>query len=308
MLQEKNYATKKMLGLFEVFKSATAFLLLFVITDVPPQQVHGQSPDGWFTAKQIANKTWLIDDHGIDNIYLLEGKDSALLIDAGFGLANLKSFVGQLTSKPLIIVNTHGHPDHAGGDWQFANVYVGANDVELARYYTDPKMMGMIQDSLFKIKVPDAVKFTNTKPVQTLFSPVKESYTFKLGGRNVEVIDAKGHTPGSICLLDSETKFLFTGDNIEPVTWLFLKESLPIDVYVQTQQKLLAIKGKFTKLLPAHGGELTIQTLNDLIDCANLIMSGKGEIKPYASFLGEQKACSFGSVTIAFDPSKIKTQ
>src|SRR5437867_7145868 len=73
----------------------------------------------WFGAEQIAPKTWLISDNHVDDIYLLEGKDSTLLIDAGLGLADLKDFVQTLTSKPLIIVNTHAHPDHSGGDFQF---------------------------------------------------------------------------------------------------------------------------------------------------------------------------------------------
>src|SRR5262245_39624199 len=118
MLGETNLTPKTILRLFDLFKKVGTLSLFLAIICVRSQKANAQSAEAWFTAKQIANKTWLIDDHGIDNIYLLEGKDSALLIDAGFGLANLKSFVGQLTSKPLIIVNTHGHPDHAGGDWQ----------------------------------------------------------------------------------------------------------------------------------------------------------------------------------------------
>jgi len=68
------------------------------------------------------------------------------------------------------------------------------------------------------------------------------------------------------------------------------------------------MKDKFSNIFPAHGGSLTVQNLIDLIACADLIIKGKGEIKPYSSFLGEQKACSYGSVTIAFDPNKIKAQ
>jgi glyoxylase-like metal-dependent hydrolase (beta-lactamase superfamily II) len=267
-----------------------------------------QSADGWFTAKQIADKTWLINEHGFDNIYVLEGRDSALVIDAGLGLADLKGFINGLTSKPLIIVNTHAHPDHAGGDWQFTKVFLGANDIDLAKYYTEPKTLGYIRDSLFKISIPNSLRVTAPDSMQTVFSPVKEGAVFKLGGRNVEVIDAKGHTPGSICLLDVNTKFLFTGDNNNVVTWLFLKESLPLDIYLQTQKKLVSMKDKYGKIFPGHGGSLSVETLNDLIACTNLILTGKGELKPYTSFAGEAKSCSFGSVTIAFDPNKLKTQ
>src|SRR5438045_8489126 len=96
--------------------------------------------NGWYSVKQIAEKTWLIDDNGMDNIYLLEGNDSALLIDAGFGVNNLRDFVKKITTKPIILVNTHGHPDHAGGDYQFGKAYISYRDIDLVKYYTARQM------------------------------------------------------------------------------------------------------------------------------------------------------------------------
>jgi hypothetical protein len=47
-------------------------------------QTKGQS---WFTVKEIQKNVWQIDDHKIANIYLVAGKDSALVIDTGIGAA-----------------------------------------------------------------------------------------------------------------------------------------------------------------------------------------------------------------------------
>ena len=284
------------------FKILIACLLFYSYSS------NAQYKNGWFKAKQIADKTWLIDEHNNNNIYLLEGKDSALIIDAGFGLANLKGFIQTLTSKPLIIVNTHAHPDHAGGDYQFSKVYIGANDIELAKYYTEPSTLKYIIDSLFKVSIPDSLRSRDTSSIRkTAFLPVQDGYVFRLGGRDVQVIEVQGHTPGSICLLDPDTKFLFSGDNGQAMTWLFLKESMPVEVYLQTQKKLVSLKSNFSKLFPGHGPSLPVEeTLNDLIACSNLILSGKGELKPYKSFAGEAKSCTYGSVTIAFDPNKLK--
>jgi glyoxylase-like metal-dependent hydrolase (beta-lactamase superfamily II) len=44
------------------------------------------------------------------------------------GLARLSAFVKTLTTKPLLVVNTHGHPDHAGGDFEFKSVYAHPAD------------------------------------------------------------------------------------------------------------------------------------------------------------------------------------
>ena len=79
----------------------------------------------WFRVTEVAEKVWLIDDHQAANIYLVEGNDSALIIDTGIGVADLVSTVKGLTGKPLIVVNTHGHPDHCGANYQFDTLFPG---------------------------------------------------------------------------------------------------------------------------------------------------------------------------------------
>jgi hydroxyacylglutathione hydrolase len=46
------------------------------------------------------------------------------------------------------------------------------------------------------------------------------------------VIEAPGHTPGEIVLLDAAHKMLFTGDNSNLLVWLFLPNSMPLEVYL----------------------------------------------------------------------------
>jgi len=96
----------------------------------PPQSagVNQAAPASWFTATKAADGLWIISDHGADNIYLVEGSDKALLIDTGLGVARLSAFIKTLTTKPLMVVNTHGHPDHAGGDFEFKSVYAHPAD------------------------------------------------------------------------------------------------------------------------------------------------------------------------------------
>jgi glyoxylase-like metal-dependent hydrolase (beta-lactamase superfamily II) len=268
---------------------------------------HGQS-DGWYTAKQIAEKTWLLEEHGIVNSYLIEGRDSALLIDAGFGVTNLRYFVQSLTAKPLIVVNTHGHPDHVGGNHQFDKVYVGAGDIETARGFLDPKNMKPITDMILKdIPIPDSLKFTDTTNLQaTVLVPITDGYVFKLGNRDIKVIGVPGHTPGSICLIDEKHELLFTGDNNSAEVWLFFEESLPVATYLQSLLKLNKLNNKFNMLLPGHGPAVKKEILEDLMQCSKLILSGKCETKPHQTFLGNSTACSHKTVTIAFDPKKIK--
>jgi glyoxylase-like metal-dependent hydrolase (beta-lactamase superfamily II) len=54
-------------------------------------------PGSWFKAMKAADGVWCIDDHGGDNMYLVEGKEKALLIDTGLGVAKLSDSVKTLT-------------------------------------------------------------------------------------------------------------------------------------------------------------------------------------------------------------------
>ena len=91
-------------------KYIQGILLLFSSTALTAQTT--VSP--WFNIKELFPKVWVIDDHKAVNLYLVEGNDSALLIDTGIGAADLISQVKKLSEKPLIVINTHGHSDHAG--------------------------------------------------------------------------------------------------------------------------------------------------------------------------------------------------
>ena len=82
-------------------------------------QAQAPKPGSWFTARKVAEGTGCIEDHGSDNMYVVEGKKKALRIDTGLGFAKLSDFVKTLTRLPVVVVNTHGHGDHAGGNYQF---------------------------------------------------------------------------------------------------------------------------------------------------------------------------------------------
>ena len=47
--------------------------------------------------------------------YLVEGTQKAALLDTGSGIGRMKPLIDSLTDKPLLILLTHGHVDHAMG-------------------------------------------------------------------------------------------------------------------------------------------------------------------------------------------------
>ena len=71
---------------------------------------------------------------------LVVGEHHALLFDTGYGFGSLKAVVEELTDKPLYVVNSHGHVDHACGNEAFGGAYIHPLDMELCREHNSPKM------------------------------------------------------------------------------------------------------------------------------------------------------------------------
>ncbi len=211
------------------------------------------------------------------NMYLVVGKEKALLIDTGNPGFISPNEIKNYTSLPLLVVNTHAHPDHSGSNNTFAEVYVHEADLDSCKIYSggDVKLI-----------------------------PIKEGYIFDLGGKKIEVIEVRGHTPGSICLLDIQDKVLFGGDTANTETWAQIS-NVPLETYKKNMERLHAkYKDKYDRLLPGHNDVLPSSYIDELITCADEILSGKAQqsTTPQAS----QNAMTAGSLTHTYKSAKIR--
>ncbi|MCX6302432.1 MAG: MBL fold metallo-hydrolase [Bacteroidia bacterium] len=280
-------------------------LMLFCLASFSVSLAISQTTPSWFTAKEVGPKIWQISDHGSDNIYLVEGKKSAMLVDNGLGTADLASFVKTLTSKPLIVVITHGHPDHAGSDYQFEKVYIHQADAEAAKAFNRPDSRAASAKTMQAGNAPAEGELYKGKIFETELIPVSEGKIFNLGGRKIQVIETPGHTPGGICLLDIKNKILFTGDNNNTLVWLFLGNCKPLHEYLVTLEKQLAGISEFTTLMPGHGVPMPSDFINDQIACVKGILDSTLERKEYKSFAGNSMVCAFGRASVAFNPDNL---
>lgn len=170
---------------------------------------------------EIASRTWCIHEFGLDAMFLLEGAEKALLIDTGTGTFDIPAVIETLTDKPIIVAVTHGHLDHIGGMSQFTQIYIHPDDMESAvtcsleerKAFAAFVLMGSMEHYDLNLEcmtdgtVPEMI-------------PIREGDIFRLGGRDVEVYETPGHTPGSVCFLDRKERILFSGDACNPNTLL----------------------------------------------------------------------------------------
>jgi hydroxyacylglutathione hydrolase len=286
------------------------FVLLLSLAAVPFQAFAQAQPASWFQSTKASEGVWTISDHGSDNMYLVEAKHKALLIDTGLGAARLSAFVKTLTAKPVIVVNTHGHPDHAGGNFEFKTVYADPADFSaIKQWSTKESRTRTVQNMAKDSSAPDMISAEEAaKAPQPELVPIKEGYVFDLGGRKIEVIEAPGHTPGEIVLLDRSAKALFTGDNSNSLVWLFLPNSLPLELYLKTLKKLDQRAGQFTTIYPGHGTPLPNTFLKEQIACVESILDGTAKSEPYHSFAGDAMLAKYKSAAVAYNPDNLRVK
>ncbi len=269
------------------------------------------APESWLKATKVAEQVWRIDDHGGDNMYLVEGKSRALLVDTGLGVARLADFVRTLTALPVTVVNTHGHPDHAGGNDQFRTVYAPPLDFDAIRAVGTRESRQRTLERTTRV-APGAADVLSAEEAARLpaaeLVPVEDGYVFDLGGRKLEVIAQPGHTPGEIVLLDAAHRLLFTGDNDNVLVWLFLPTCRPLEVYLESLRKLKGRDGEFDTILPGHGTPLPKGFLAEQIACVESILDGSCKDEPYQSFAGNGRLCRKGSAAVAFDPGNLRVK
>ncbi len=172
---------------------------------------------------------------------LIAGNTASLLIDTGYGFGNLAAYVKTLTNAPLQLINTHGHLDHAGGNWQFTQAaWLHPFEKLVYDIYQDDKITHVpyVEKKYTSGKIsnpfpPEFNKISYMEHKSVIFQDVSDHQIFDLGGRKVEVLFLPGHTKGSLALFDHQCKVLMTGDNVGPSLWIMFQQSAPISTFAR---------------------------------------------------------------------------
>lgn len=103
--------------------------------------------NSFYKWKQLGEGVFHIQDLFSDYMYLVVGEEKAALIDTGMGFPGLRQLVERLTDKPVIVLNTHGHLDHIGGNDEFGCIYLHPDDLAVyAEHGMESYRSGVIRD------------------------------------------------------------------------------------------------------------------------------------------------------------------
>ena len=223
--------------------------------------------------RQLLPYLYLIDDAGESTCYVLCGSERALLIDTLNGAEDLHAIVRTLTKLPITVLNTHGHVDHVCGNAYFDEAFVHEDDLNLCIEH-----MAFAKEAYEKQGVAPP-------PMKT----VRAGDVMDLGGLTVELVSLRGHTAGSIGILDKKDRILFSGDGVNSHLWMQLDHSLPISVLMETLTALKREHGAdFDHILTGHGKGLEPkERLDQLLRGCEELLSGQTEgDMPYHYFGG----------------------
>jgi glyoxylase-like metal-dependent hydrolase (beta-lactamase superfamily II) len=224
-----------------------------------------------YVSKLLLPGVWEITDRPEGSnvyvdMYLIVGQNRALLIDAGESRSDLTGYIKMLTERPVDLLITHGHGDHAACIHEFDRVYMSHKDIS-------------ILDDLFQIKI-DASQVIDLDGTEE----------FDLGGLRLKVLALPGHTQGSMMVLDPDRQLLFSSDGLGSGSiWMQLPHSTSLEAYAIELRNLLKLTADMhqLRLLVGHDyqkpHELGRQYILDLLSVTEKVITGEmtGTPTPY---------------------------
>jgi glyoxylase-like metal-dependent hydrolase (beta-lactamase superfamily II) len=141
-----------------------------------------------------------------ENTYVLyDETKECVIIDPGCYDNNerqeLADFIKSEELKPVKLLNTHCHVDHVVGNTFVAKKY----NIGLEIHKEDLQMLHSLPQvsHLYGLNTEESVEPTNF---------LNEGDKIKFGNSELEILFTPGHSPGSICFVSKEDKFIIGGD------------------------------------------------------------------------------------------------
>jgi Zn-dependent hydrolases, including glyoxylases len=242
-----------------------------VVEEVKPAEIQPAKQ----IVTQLSDRSYCISEFNLVNSFLVIGGDKAALIDTCCGLGNIREVAEELTDKPIIVLLTHGHPDHTGGIYHFNTdgtpIYMNDKDLSVAATQMTNAFRAAYVNSRGPVRYPGhqeemLLTIPETEPDCSFTSiPVNDGDIIDLGGGvKLEVFATPGHTEGSVCYLDREDRILYSGDTLNRS--IILKRqpnngTALIEVLNGTMKKLNDRIDEFDRLAPGHDAYVAPNTV-----------------------------------------------
>jgi glyoxylase-like metal-dependent hydrolase (beta-lactamase superfamily II) len=181
------------------------------------------------------------------NVHILADQRSREAIAIDTATPSLAWIVDELDARAWtlkLIVTTHGHWDHIGDNAAVA-AHTGA---EIAVHPLDRERLERPQPLSSPFEIPPSIPAVE----------LAEGGVIRFGEIRLRVLHTPGHTEGSVCLLDDDAGFLYSGDTLFAAGWG--RVDLPggdADAMVESLSRLAGLEDRIA-VFPGHGAATTI--------------------------------------------------
>lgn len=210
----------------------------------------------WFQIREVAQDVYAIEESGHVQSYLINGLTCSALVDTGAGLSDIRRAIQGLRKDRVIVLNTHWHFDHIGGNVLFEET--GICEIErhlIAKDLPNRALMDLYIRPCLEEGIPFPPDFV---PGQYMIKGSKPAFlindgdTYDLGGRTIRAIFTPGHTRGSMSFFDDLTAGLFCGDLLYQGTLYAHFEDSDFEDYHRSLKRLLTRPVPPQALFPGH--------------------------------------------------------
>jgi glyoxylase-like metal-dependent hydrolase (beta-lactamase superfamily II) len=210
----------------------------------------------WFEVRELEPGIFALDEpHHVERVksHLIVGRERAILLDTGMGVANIRTEVERLTDLPVTVVNSHAHWDHIGGNALFDEILIHpAEAQDLTNGYPNERMRHWFTPASLTGALPDGVGVdTLAIPPSTATGFINEGDVIDLGIRRLDVLHCPGHSPAGIVLLDADNGILFSTD-VAYQGYLYAYRGRFRTTYRDSLRRLAVLAPDLRALYPSH--------------------------------------------------------
>jgi glyoxylase-like metal-dependent hydrolase (beta-lactamase superfamily II) len=210
--------------------------------------------------------------------HLVVGSERAALLDTGMGVGDIRAVAESLTDRPIFVLNTHSHWDHIGGNWRFDEIMIHEAEADaLNEEFPRSRLNEFFQPEYLFGPLPLGIGPELIRiPASHATTLLDDGDIVDLGGRNLEIFHAPGHSAGGIVLLDSSSGAFFSTDVAYAGPLYCYSGGTDFDDYLATFERIATLLPRIQTVYPSHNeSPMAASLLVDMRDGFREIRDGR---------------------------------
>ncbi len=227
-------------------------------------------------AEKLSETTYMLTGSMAGNIGLSIGKDSVLMVDTQIAplMPKIKKAIAKITNMPIkMVINTHWHFDHIGG-----NENLGKKGVLIIAH----------ENVLKRASAESVIEFLNMRfpasPLKALpVITLSQNMSIFINGEEVTVIHMpSAHTDSDSIVYFKKSNVIHAGDIFFNKIYPFIDTSSggTVDGVIAAVDNMLKMASNKTKIIPGHGPLAAKEDLKAYRDMLAVVSNRiKGQLK-----------------------------